>query len=94
MSDKVKAQGPFVIGGCLLAVAGHIMLLVAKKPAIRCGHPFLVACAVYPGSPIVMGWLSHNLALHYVRATGISFQIAIANCAAFAATFAYLTKDA
>jgi len=32
-------------------------------------------------------WLSNNLAPHYVRATGIGFQIAIANCAAFVATF-------
>ena len=46
------------------------------------------------GSPMVMGWLSNNLAPHYVRATGGGLQIAIANCAAFVATFTYLTKDA
>jgi hypothetical protein len=43
---------------------------------------------------MVMGWLSNNLAPHYVRATGIGFIIAVANCAAFVATFSYLTKDA
>jgi hypothetical protein len=41
-----------------------------------------------------MGWLSNNLAPHYVRATGIGFLVAVANCAAFVATFSYLTKDA
>jgi hypothetical protein len=40
-----------------------------------------------------MGWLSNNLAPHYVRATGIGFQIALANCAAFVAVFTYLAKD-
>ena len=42
---------------------------------------------------MVMGWLSNNLAPHYVRATGIGFLVAVANCAAFVATFTYLTKD-
>ena len=41
-----------------------------------------------------MVWLSNNLAPHYVRATGVGLQIAIANCAAFVATFTYLSKDA
>lgn len=40
------------------------------------------------------GWLSNNLAPHYVRATGVGFMIALANCAAFPATFIYLAKDA
>jgi len=41
-----------------------------------------------------MGWLSNNLAPHYVRTTGIGFQIATANYTAFVATFMYLPKDA
>lgn len=38
--------------------------------------------------------LANNLAPHYVRATGTGFQIAVANCAAFIATWTYLQKDA
>ena len=38
--------------------------------------------------------LANNLAPHYTRATGTGFQLAIANCAAFIATFTYLKKDA
>jgi hypothetical protein len=41
-----------------------------------------------------MSWLVNNLAPHYVRATGTGFQICIANCAAFLATFTYVAKDA
>lgn len=40
------------------------------------------------------GWLSNNLAPHYVRATGIGFEIAFANCAAFIASFIYIPQDA
>lgn len=39
------------------------------------------------------GWLSNNLAPHFVRATGIGFLIAFANTSAFISTFIYLPKD-
>lgn len=39
------------------------------------------------------GWLSNNMAPHYVRATGIGFLIAFANTSAFISTFIYLPKD-
>lgn len=69
------------------------MLLGSKTESVRYGGTFFVACGVFPGSPMVMGWLSNNLAPHYVRATGIGFEVAFANCAAFVATFTYLQKD-
>ena len=109
-SDKVKARGPFLITGCFIAITGYIMLLVAERPEVKYGGTFLVASGTYPGTPMseflfhyapnvltrarVQGWLSNNLAPHYVRATGIGIQVAVANCAAFIATFAYLSKDA
>jgi hypothetical protein len=83
-----------MIWGCVVAVVGYVILLASERPAVQYGGTFLVASGVYPGSPCVMGWLSNNLAPHYVRATGVGLQIAIANCAAFVATFTYLSKDA
>ena len=38
--------------------------------------------------------LTNNLAPHYVRATAGGLQVAIGNCAAFVATFTYLSTDA
>ncbi|GAM35423.1 hypothetical protein TCE0_017r03743 [Talaromyces pinophilus] len=94
LSDRIKARGPIMAVGSVLAMAGYIMLLASKSNGVRYGGTFLVAIGVYPGSPMVVGWLSNNLAPHYVRATGIGFQIAIANCAAFIASFIYRSKDA
>ena len=93
-SDRLKARGPFMIWGCVVAVVGYVMLLASKRPAVQYGGTFLVASGVYPGSPCVMGWLSNNSAPHNLRATGFGFQIAIANCAAFVATFTNMSKDA
>ncbi|MCJ1303746.1 hypothetical protein MMC08_006556 [Hypocenomyce scalaris] len=94
LSDKIRARGPIMLGGCSVAIVGYIMLLAAKRPLVQYGGTFLVAAGIYPSSPAVMGWLANNLAPHYIRATGTGFQIGIANCAAFIATFVYLPQDA
>lgn len=94
LSDKYRMRGPFMLAGCVVAIAGYIMLISNNHHTIQYGGTFLVAAGVFPCSPLVMGWLANNLAPHYVRATGTGAQIMIANCAAFIATFTYLAADA
>ncbi|KAI0550277.1 MFS transporter-like protein [Xylaria curta] len=84
LSDHVKARGPFT---------GYIMLLATKENAVRYAGTFLVAIGVFPNSALIMGWLSNNMAPHFVRATGVGFLIAFANTSAFISTFIYLPKD-
>lgn len=93
-SDKWHMRGPLMLVGCTVAIAGYIMLIASDRSSVQYGGTFLVASGIFPCSPLVMGWLSNNLAPHYVRATGTGFQIMIANMAAFIATFAYLPEDA
>ena len=94
ISDKIHSRGLIMIAGCSLAIIGYILLLVETRPAVHYGGTFFVAAGVFASSPAVMGWLNNNLGPHYVRATGTGLQIAVANCAAFGATFTYLKKDA
>lgn len=56
LSDKFKARGPFMLGGCTVAVAGYVMLLAGKKPQVQYGGTFLIAAGIFPCSPLVMGW--------------------------------------
>ncbi|KAF2490354.1 MFS general substrate transporter [Lophium mytilinum] len=93
-SDKLRVRGPLAIGLASLAIVGYIMLIASPHPHTRYGGTFFVAVGVFPCSPLVMGWLSNNLAPHYVRATGTGTQIMIGNMAAFIATFTYLQEDA
>lgn len=48
-SDKLRVRGPFMIGGCLLAIIGYAMLLGAKKMEVRYGGTFFVASGVFLG---------------------------------------------
>ncbi|KAL8796542.1 MAG: hypothetical protein Q9195_001216 [Heterodermia aff. obscurata] len=96
VSDKIKARGPVMIF-CLLCIMAELSSLQPVRNTIDPSHRPNSSrnhAGVFPSSPAVMGWLSNNLAPHYVRATGTGFQLAIANCAAFIATFTYLKKDA
>ncbi|KAH7402102.1 major facilitator superfamily domain-containing protein [Phaeosphaeria sp. MPI-PUGE-AT-0046c] len=93
-SDKVKNRGYFIIGGSILGICGYIMLLVAKTNAVRYAGTFLVAIGVFQGSPMIMGWISNNVAPHYARAVAVGVVISIANCSAFIGTFIYLQRDA
>ncbi|KAJ0384011.1 hypothetical protein COL922a_009272 [Colletotrichum nupharicola] len=94
LSDRIKARGPIMAVGTLVALCGYIMILASKSNGVRYGGTFLIATGVYPGSAMIMGWLSNNLAPHYVRATGVGLLIGLANMAAFPATFIYLQKNA
>ncbi|KAH6660790.1 major facilitator superfamily domain-containing protein [Truncatella angustata] len=94
LSDHLKARGPIMAVGCIVSIAGYIMLLAADQNSTRYGGTFLVAVGIFPSSAMTMGWISNNLAPHYVRATGVGFLIAFSNCAAFVATYIYLAKDA
>lgn len=40
--------------GCVFAIVGYIMLLVAKSSSVKYGGTFLVAAGVFPGSPMVI----------------------------------------
>lgn len=93
-SDKWQIRGPLMLVGCSAAIVGYIMLIASTTNSVQYGGTFLVAAGIFPCSPLVMGWLTNNLAPHYVRATGTGFQIMIANMAAFIATFTYLQEDA
>jgi len=94
ISDKIKRRGILILIGFTVAAAGYIMQLASDRPGVKYGGTFLVAAGAFPCSPLVLAWLGNNLAPHYIKATGLGFQVAIGNCGAFVATFTYLSQDA
>jgi sugar phosphate permease len=52
-SDKLGNRGYFIIGGCVLAICGYIMMIVGNN-AVRYAGTFLVAMGVFQGSPMLM----------------------------------------
>lgn len=54
LSDRIKARGPIMAVGSVLAMVGYIMLLASKSNSVRYGGTFLVAIGVYTGSPMIV----------------------------------------
>lgn len=94
LSDKLKMRGPLIFGLFLFASIGYIMQLASDSNAVKYAGTFFIAVGAFPCSPLILAWLSNNLAPHYTKATGVGFQVAIGNCGAFVATFTYLSEDA
>ncbi|KAH8885500.1 MFS general substrate transporter [Thozetella sp. PMI_491] len=87
VSDKIKARGPPMAAGVVLAIIGYAMV-IGGKGTVRYGGTYFIAAGLFPASSM-QGWLPNNLAPHYVRATGIGFVIGFSNLAAFISTFIY-----
>jgi hypothetical protein len=77
-------------GGTFLVAAG----VYPGSPMVMVSWTIYMPILITLYTNNIEGWLSNNLAPHYVRATGVGIQIAFANCAAFIATFIYLEKNA
>lgn len=54
LSDRIKARGPIMAVGCVVAMAGYIMLLVARSAGVRYAGTFFIATGVYPCSAMIM----------------------------------------
>ena len=94
VSDRIKMRGPLIFAGFTVAAVGYIMQLASNSNGVKYAGTFFIAAGAFPCSPLIIGWLSNNLAPHYTKATGLGFQVAIGNCGAFVATFTYLSSDA
>ena len=94
ISDRIKMRGPLIVIGFTIAAVGYIMQIASNKEAVKYAGTFFIAAGAFPCSPLILAWLSNNLAPHYTKATGLGFIVAIGNCGAFVATFTYLSDDA
>ena len=79
ISDKIKMRGPLILIGFTIAAIGYIMQLASDKAGVKYGGTFFIAAGAFPCSPLILAWLSNNLAPHYTKATGLGFQVAIGN---------------
>lgn len=73
-------RGLLIGVGLSLATIGYIMPLASHKSTIKYAGTFFVAVGAFTCSPLVLAWLSNNLAPHTIKATGLGFQVAVGNC--------------
>jgi MFS family permease len=69
ISDRIHHRFGFIIGGCLLATIGYVILLNMHRVAVgvRYFALFTVVGGGYIAQPVTLVWLNNNVSGHYKR---------------------------
>ncbi|KAJ0416089.1 major facilitator superfamily domain-containing protein [Aspergillus carlsbadensis] len=96
LSDRLKHRYAFTLTGCLIATMGYILLL--NQSSIPVGARYFAVFAITGGGyltqPILMGWLSNNMAGHYKQSIASAMQIGFGNCGGLVASNVFFDDEA
>ncbi|KAF7594720.1 hypothetical protein BBP40_008613 [Aspergillus hancockii] len=88
LSDHLRHRYLFTLTGCLVATTGYIVLLSQANVPVGARYfaIFAVTAGGYLTQPILMGWLSNNMAGHYKQSIASAMQIGFGNCGGLVAS--------
>ncbi|KAL2865433.1 major facilitator superfamily domain-containing protein [Aspergillus lucknowensis] len=96
ISDRLKHRYGFTLAGCLIASMGYILLL--NQASIPVGARYFALFAITGGGyltqPILLGWLSNNMAGHYKQSIASAMQIGFGNCGGLVASNVFFDDEA
>ncbi|KAG5774647.1 hypothetical protein H9Q73_011686 [Fusarium xylarioides] len=80
-SDKTKHRSGFILGGCLFTTVGYVILLnmTSVSIGIRYMALFFIVGGGYIAQPIVLVWVSNNMAGHYKLGVDSAMQVGFGN---------------
>lgn len=95
-SDRLRHRFAFTMTGCLLATIGYIILICQKSVPVGARYFALYAITGggYMTQPILMGWLSNNMAGHYKQSIASAMQIGLGNCGGLVASNIFFDSEA
>ncbi|KAG8803411.1 hypothetical protein FRC17_006182 [Serendipita sp. 399] len=94
LADRFKQRGVFMIGFCLLAILGLVMLIATPNIHVQYAGTFLAASGIYANVPGGVAWNSNNIGGHTKRAVGIAAHVAFGNMGGCIAAFLFQSKHA
>lgn len=101
-ADRLRHRVSFILAGCLIATIGYAILLSdtnktdSHPPSVGARYLalYLVAGGGYIALPMIIVWLSNNVAGHYKRAASLALQIGFGNCSGVIASNIFVTSQA
>lgn len=78
-SDRYNLRGPFIVGGCLVALIGYIILYTQTKPGVAYFGAILAATGIYPTIAVDLAWAGGNAGGDVKRGVVIAMVIGIGN---------------
>ncbi|PKY08745.1 MFS general substrate transporter [Aspergillus campestris IBT 28561] len=95
-SDRLRHRFAFTLTGCLIATLGYVILLCqgSVPVGVRYFAVFAITSGGFLTQPILMGWLSNNMAGHYKQSIASAMQIGFGNCGGLVASNIYFDSEA
>ncbi|KAJ5682389.1 hypothetical protein N7462_005554 [Penicillium macrosclerotiorum] len=96
VSDRLRHRFAFTLTGCVIATVGYVILLCQKSVPVGARYFALYAITGggYMTQPILMGWLSNNMAGHYKQSIASAMQIGFGNCGGLVASNIFFDSEA
>lgn len=92
-ADKRGERGIFMIGFCLVAMVGFILLMSVQNNAVKYVGCFFVTAGIYPLVPQGVAWNGNNIGGSVKRAVGIAMHVGWGNLGGAIAGFIYRSED-
>jgi len=83
-----------MIGFCLTAITGFVMLIASDNPNVKYVGCFLAASGIYPNVPQGVAWNGNNIGGSTKRGVGIAMHVGFGNLGGAIAGFIYRKQDA
>lgn len=95
-SDKLRHRFAFTLAGCTIATIGYVILICQKSVPVGARYFALYAITGggYMTQPMLMGWLSNNMAGHYKQSIAAAMQIGLGNCGGLVASNVFFDEEA
>lgn len=96
LSDKLKHRTGFALLGCVIAIAGYIILLNQSHVSVnvRYGALYLISAGSLAVLPAAWILLLNNVSGSYKVAFAIGMEIGLGNAGGFVASLTFQNKDA
>ncbi|KAJ7130834.1 major facilitator superfamily domain-containing protein [Mycena crocata] len=91
LSDKYNMRGPFIIGPCLVALIGYIVLYTQKAPGAGYVGAILAAVGVYPTIAVDLAWAGSIAGGDTRKGVVIAMVIGLGNLGGICSSFIYIT---
>ena len=75
----MHARGPFILVGCVVALAGYATLFATTDPWAGYAGTILAACGLFPSIACVLAWAGGNSGGEVKRAVAIAIVIGCGN---------------
>ncbi|RXW21582.1 hypothetical protein EST38_g4281 [Candolleomyces aberdarensis] len=93
-ADRAQKRGTFMMGFCLVAIIGFVMLISTHIAAVQYVGTFFAVCGIYPNVPMGVAWNGNNIGGSTKRAVGIAMHVGFGNLGGVIAGFVYRSTDA